>query len=572
MYLHKSKRKDGRVYLSIAQGYRIGTKSSTKTIESLGYVDELEKDFADPIAHFSAQVKAMNAQRRELDSFSVDVSLDEQLKTGPNRKNLGFVALSALYHSLGLKDLLDNCQKDLNSNFSLNQIVKLLVYERILNPGSKKANFENKDAYFEKFDFSLDDIYRALSALAPLKERIELFLHKRISSCWGRDTSLVYYDVTNYYFESEVTDDLRKKGFSKENKPDPIVQMGLLTDQNSIPIGYELFAGNTLDCKTLLPVLSRVKKTYGLNRIIVVADKGLNTSDNVIYNLVKKDGYIFSKSVRKADADLRRWVTARTGYSKINKDRFSKSRLSTRTCSIERADGSELKISIEEKQVAIWSRKYAQRAKNKRAEVLAKAQELIDSPSKYTRATHYGACKYIKNLRIDKETGEIADEKRDLLLDKARIEKEEALDGFYIITTSEIDMCEQEVFAIYSNLAKIEASFKVTKTDLRARPVYLSRTDHIQAHFLTCFIALTLMRLLEISTRNRHSTGALISAMRKCSASHLQENIWLFDYRSDVLDDIGSALNIDFSSKFLRQAEARKIVASSKKSKIKHKA
>jgi len=538
-----------------------------KTIKSFGYVDELEKEFPDPIAHFKEVVAEMERERRKENApVSIEVDFREELKAGSNRKNFGYVALSSLYHSLGLRELFNNCQSDLNSSFSLNSIVRLLVFDRVLAPSSKKAAFENRESYFERFDFSLDDIYRSLSVLAELKERVVLFLHKRITRDFGRDTELVYYDVTNYYFESDTTDELRKKGVCKEHRPDPIVQMGLLMDNSALPITYKLFPGNTNDCLTLLPVLSEVKRDYNLKRIIVVADKGLNTSDNVTCNILGGDGYVYSQSVRKANDELRKWIIRRKGWKTEDGEIFTRSRLGIRNVWTPDPTGKKDAIEIEEKQVAIYSKKYAERARLQRAETIAKAREYVTNPPRYKQAVSYGAAKYVKGLQVDKKTGEVLKDNTKLFFDEEKLAAEEELDGFYCIVTSEKNKSAAEIARIYHGLWKIEQTFRVTKTDLRTRPIYVSLKDHIEAHFLTCFLALILIRLLEIKTKHRYSPTRLIEAMKKCSASKLTENIWLFDYKDEVLDSIGEGLGIDFSKKQLRLADIKNILAGTKKS------
>ena len=241
--------------------------------------------------------------------------------------------------------------------------MKLLVFSRILSPASKKRTFEQKDRYFEKMDFSPDDIYRALSCLQmDLKDPLQQHIHRKTTEIYGRNAELVYYDVTNYYFEIDNQDNLRKKGVSKEHRPDPIFQMGLFTDSSGIPISYRLFPGNTNDSQTLIPVIAETKKNFGIKRTIVVADKGFNTANNIAFNTIAGNGYVFSQSVRGANKDLKNFVLDESGYSALN-DGFNKSRLYTREISVTNKEGKKTKVSMEEKQVAIYSAKYDAKAK-----------------------------------------------------------------------------------------------------------------------------------------------------------------------------------------------------------------
>lgn len=571
MYLHKAKRSDGRIYLSIVQSYRGSNgKNRNKTIESLGYVDELEEKYDDPIAHFQSVVCKMRVERQDQTApVSLIVNPQKRLTFKVTRKNLGFVALSCIYHKLSLACFFTRAGAKTKSEFNLNQVVKLLVYERILNPGSKRAAYKAKDSYFEKFDFSEADLYRALGEIAKTSDKLQSYLHKQVSEKYSRDTSLLYYDVTNYHFESDTTDDLRVKGFSKNGKRDPIVQMGLLIDSLGLPLSFDLFAGNTNDCKTYLPVISKAKRDYNIGKVIVVADKGIKSSDNCAYNLIKGDGYIFSASIRgsKVDKDIKEWVLDSSGYKWEGKDesRAIKTRITHRNLHLEGVDGKKKPIAVKEKHVAMWSKKYARRAIKKRAEAIAKAQELIKNKGAYTRSISYGGAKYVKGLNIDKKTGEILKSAKVLTLDIEKIEKEAKYDGFYLIVTSEINMVSKDIVRAYSGLAKIEESFKVTKSYLKTRPVFVWTKEHIKAHFLICFLSLLIIRILELKTEGKHSIVSMIDALKSASATNIESNWWTFDYRSEALDDIGKACNIDFSRQFMQLKDIRKIVAKSKK-------
>lgn len=244
----------GRKYLSIAHGYRDADtgKARTKTIKSLGYLDALEKEYPDPVAHFKKVVEDMKRQEAENNiPPSININSNEMVTAGQsNRKNLGYAVLSRLYHELDLDVFFNNHSRGLNIEYNVNSIMKLLIFSRILAPSSKKKAFENKDWFFEGFDFALNDIYRCLTFASGKKEGLKLHLHRKIKEQYGRDAELVYYDVTNYYFEIDKPDNLRRKGVSKEHRPDPIVQMGLFMDTMGIPVSYKLFPGNTNDCST----------------------------------------------------------------------------------------------------------------------------------------------------------------------------------------------------------------------------------------------------------------------------------------------------------------------------------
>lgn len=230
-------------------------------------------------------------------------------------KNYGYTALSSIYHDLGIHTFLINRQRYSKEEYNSNTIMKLLVYSRMLYPSSKKKTYENRSSFFEKENYSLDDVYRSLLFFNKHKESLMLWIKDRIKKLYSRDTSLVYYDVTNYYFETDdLDDDFKKKGISKEHRPNPIVQLGLFMDNNRIPITYQLFPGNTNDCLTFRPNLKKIKMDYNLGKVVVVADKGMTTGDNIWYTLSSKDGYVFSMSIRGADKELKDYVLNDCGY------------------------------------------------------------------------------------------------------------------------------------------------------------------------------------------------------------------------------------------------------------------
>jgi transposase len=405
-------------------------------------------------------------------------------------------------------------------------------------------------------------------------------LHQNIQTLYGRDTNLVYYDVTNYYFELDGNEGLesktkdnperkpdafRKKGVSKEHRPDPIIQMGLFIDNNGIPITYKLFPGNTNDCMTYRPNLSEIKRRFGLGRAIVVADKGMNTSDNVWYTLSAKDGYVFSMSVRGANKELKDYVLNPLGYEPLGDEYKRKSRLYPRTISVTTSGGGKIDKVVHEKQVVFYSEKYNKRAKAERASVIAKAQDMIKHPERHTHATSYGAAGYVKNLSFDKKTGQIISTGKRLELDLEKLREQEALDGYYMIVTSEHNESDDRIIEMYRGLWKIEESFKITKSDLEARPVYVSTKEHIEGHFLTCFVALLIARVLEMITGHRHSVSSLLNSLGKSECSLLQRNYYFFNYNDAVLEDIGNCLGIDFSKKIRTLSEIKKILGNIKK-------
>ena len=570
MYLKKVRNpKTGRIYLSIVQSYRDKTLKHSKavTIKSLGYLDDLEKEYDDPISFFTAEAKKMDEQRLKDNAdytFSIAKNAKLPLHTD-ERKNFGYAALSKIYHELGIHTFLTNRQRHSKQEYDADTIMKMLVFSRLLKPASKKKSYEKRNYFFEKSNYSLDDVYRSLSFFNKQKENLKLWINDRIKESYGRDTSLVYYDVTNYYFETDKIEDFRKKGVSKEHRPNPIVQMGLFMDNNSIPITYQLFPGNTNDCLTYRPNLSQMKSKYGLGKVVVVADKGMTTGDNIWYTLSSGDGYVFSMSVRGANRELKDYVLDQQDYEAYGEEYKHKSRLYPREIKVTGTSGRKLTKTAHEKQVVFYSEKYARRAKAERAATLEKAKDLVKNPGKYTRATSYGAAGYVKSLNFDKETGEIIEKTSILEIDEDKLKEDEALDGYYVLVTSEYEESDSRIIEMYRGLWRIEESFRVTKSDLEARPVYVSREDHIEAHFLTCFVALVIARILEAITEHKYSIGKILESLQKCECSHVEQNYYLFDYYDEVLMDVGGRLDINFGQKMLQLGDIKKVLGMVKK-------
>ncbi|RCX18343.1 IS4 family transposase [Anaerobacterium chartisolvens] len=569
MYLKKTPQKSGRIYLSIVDGYRDKLKGYSRqvTIEKIGYLDDLEKQFSDPIAHFTKKVEQLKKEKAERKvAYTFSIEPDEKIsKDTIYRKNFGHAVLSKIYHELEIDKFMLSRQRSTKLEFDTNNIMKLLTFSKLLRPASKKKTFEERSRYFEKENYTLDDVYRCLTFLNKQSSNLQLWLNDRIKQNYGRDTSLVYYDVTNYYFETDSMDDFKTKGVSKEHRPNPIVQMGLFTDNNALPITYQLFSGNTNDCLTYRPNFTRIKTEYGLGRVVVVADKGMCTGDNIWYTLSAKDGYVFSLSVRGSNKEMKDYVLKEDGYEWLGSEYKRKSRLYPRTIWVTSTSGKKMKKVVHEKQVIFYSEKYDKRAKAERAGVIAKAQDLISNPGRYTRNTSYGAVSYIKGIDFDKETGEILTPSKSLSLDWDKIKEDEALDGYYAIVTSEHEESDDRIIEMYRGLWKIEEAFRVTKSDLEARPVYVSREDHINAHFLTCFVSLLIARILEMKTDRRYSIGKMLQSLDKSECTLLKANHYLFDYIDDVLLDVGNKLDVDFSYRSRTLGDIKKILAATKK-------
>ena len=576
MYLHKSKRKDGRVYLALAEGYRQDGKSKMRTVESLGYLDKLQETYDDPIAHFQAVCDERNAAKKaEAQSVTIEIHPMQKIdKRAAARKNIGSAVLLAAYNALGVETVIRNATRGSKADYDANAVMRLLVVERILDPGSKKRAWENRDRYFFRTEFSLDDTYRALDPIIACGDRVVSAINRAVDKMGVRDTTCVFYDVTNYYFEVDDPDEpggLRQKGVSKEHRKGPIVQMGLLQDSGGIPITYRLFPGNTPDPCTMLDVLAGMKRDYKCQRIIAVGDKGNNCSANIAALTARGDGFVYSQSIRasKSDAELKGWVLSEAGYdcTRDKEGRVTykvKSRQGYKTVTVEDPDGRKRKVDVDVKYVAFWSEKYQKRARKERQAAIDKARRLVANPGAYTAATHFGAAKYVKETRADAKTGELVEAADVLEFDEERLAAEEACDGYYCIVTSETKMSDSDIIEAYRGLWKIEESFKVTKSDLETRPVYVSREEHIEAHFLTCYVALCILRIIQAATGGRYSARVIADELAAMCGTHLKDNWWVFDHRTDASDDLCRMAGIDLTRQNMQLKDIKAVLSQAK--------
>ena len=554
-------------------------RSRTEHYKTLGYLHELQKEYDDPIAHFKEEVGRMNSELKELGTMTVSVNMNEELPENTHtRYNLGYAVILSIYYRLELDRFFNNKSRHEAFEYSTDSIMKLLIVTRMLYPSSKKRSYEHKDMFFERFDFELHDVYRSLSHFAKIGMDCQRFISDQIQSKFGRDTTLMYFDITNIHFEIDRADDLRKWGKEKNNRPDPIVQVALAMDACGIPLYYKQFPGNTHDSKTFIPVFKDVCVRFEPGRVIAVADMGCTSADN-IYFLKGGDrdkrinGYVFSYSIRKGTSAFKKYVIDESDYTdsegKPLKEGYNykvKSRIDVRTIEITMADGSKKKVLIDEKQVVRWSKKYALKAKAEREECIRKAHDIIADPKKYNKKTVRGGGAYVKNIDFDKKTGEILENAgKALVFDDAKAAEDAKYDGYYCIITSELDMPDSRVIEIYSGLSDIEDNFKVSKSDFDLRPVYVSTEDHINAHILTCFVSLVVVRLIQKITGYCFTPTQIINCLKSISCSLEYENTYLFDYRSDISDSIGKAFGIDFTKLRLPLSKIKNILANSKK-------
>ena len=565
----------GRVFLQIAEGYRDKDgKPRSRTVEKIGYLDILQKTMEDPISFYTEYAKKLNAEDKTTQSYNITINTNDRVERGKsNIRNYGYIALSKIYHELELDRFFNNARRHERFNFNSESIMRLLAYSRVLFPSSKKKTMELKDRYFENFDFSLDDIYDSLSHFSNCSKKAQRHIYQKVQEQYGINTKLIYYDVTNFYFETDWQDGNRMNGYAKDKRGKPIIQMGLAMDSRAVPIAYRTFPGNTNDSDTLIASLMDIKKEYDVKRAIVVADKGINSGDNIAFNVALGDGYVFSQSIRGGSDEFKKYVLNKEGYSTPTMDGFmKKSRIIPGTAKITNGvtkSGRKSKKTVpvgDQKQVVFYSPKYAKRAKRQREETIKKALQLIENPEKYNRSINYGAAAFIENIKFDKDTGEILDNAKSLLkLDIAKIEEDQKYDGYYCIISSEVNTSDDIIIDTYRGLWMIEDTFKITKSLLKTRPAFVYLPKHIEGHFLVCYIALTMLRLLEIKLSNRFTIEYIVETLRAITCCNISENLYLFNYANEVTDAINETINTDIGKKCMTLLEIRSSIAATKK-------
>lgn len=601
MYLHKTKKSNGDIYLTIREKYYVPKKGSRERIvECPGCVSLLKEKYDDPIAFFTQRAKELTEQKKVEKSASINIDCTERMSIETNDiKNVGYGILKELYKQLELDKFWNWKTRKLSIEFSVDQIFRLLVFSRILNPTSKKGTYDHKDFFFEDFgDFSLDDVYHALDIICENNEALQKWIYDHSDKICSRDLSVSYFDCTNYYFDigrsdMDTLDDsgnpidkngnptavkYRKRGPEKNHRPDPIVEMGLLMDRNCIPLAFDLFPGNESEKVHMRPIINRVKTEFSDTRIIFVADRGLNTSDNIYFlngdnkgDVNERDGYVYGQSIRGADAAFKKWVLE-AGYhtDKItdadenvvtfkHKSRVFLKELHVNVTKPGRKKPLKKTVTIDQKQMVYYSEKYAKKQRRDREVMIQRATDLIKSPKKYDKITSAGSASYILNIAFDKNTGEIVDGKNlELNLDK--IEEEKKYDGYYSIVTSELSMSDLEIREVYRGLINIEDTFKISKTEFDSRPVFVWTNEHIDAHFTTCFTALVLIRLLQTKLENKYPVGKIIKTLKSYCCIPLDKNTYQLTYYDEILDSCSKIFDMELDNKYRTRQQIQRLL------------
>ena len=501
--------------------------------------------------------------------------------------------LDSVFSALGLDEFFASVKHNSKIQYDLQGIVRLLTYGRILDPASKIATMRQNEKYYQPpvKSSNEDNVYDALDVIYENKQKIIQRMNTCISRGIGRNTSTIFYDVTNFFFEVEDPDEdlldedgnlvekgLRQMGVSKENRKQPIVQMGLFLDNNGIPISIEMFPGNTLDHLTFRTAMKNTIDTLKLNRFILIADRGMYNGTNMCHVLDQGDGYIVSKSIKKSQKKEREWILDQDGYTVMSPDFRYKSRVVTRTVKAE--DGSKRKI--QEKVVVYWSKAFYAREAHENQSFISFIEKLKQNPNGFrvTAAQSRSLKKFLRKDVLNKATGEVLDSKKLLaMIDDKKLSEFNDLMGYYQIVSSELDMPDLEIIDKYHGLTRIEDQFREMKGTLETRPIWVKTKEHIQAHLLTCFMALTMMRVIQhklktvIPEDNKEglswsygmSGSRLADALRSWMVDELPNDLYrMQNADSDDLLLVLQALQIELPLKLYTRGELRTLKSSVK--------
>ena len=604
MYIEKNKN-NGIDYLRLVKSQRIvnskGIKTSTKSVVyNIGPLSRFDDGKPDYVERLKQSFKQGKPIIPELQRFCTDPlpkeHYDIHFEEGDpdcvgHPKLFSHILLERILEELGMTYYFQHYKAYTRSQFDLLGFFRLLVYGRILNPASKIATIRQNDDYYNPildapYEFN---VYDTLDFIYNFRESIIKKLNKNITSSFNRTTNVIFYDVTNFFFEIEHPDadseidgetvkGLRKNGVSKEERKLPIVQMGLFMDEQGLPMSIEVFPGNTLDHLTMIDACKNTVDTLDLSRFIFVADRGMCSSPNLLHLLDNNNGYIISKSIKKCNINDKNWILDENDYIKTSDDFKVKSR--TIKYKVSDPTNPKAKREIVEKQVVYWSRKFYEREKAEKKSFLDFIDKVQQSPAnfKLTSLQTKSFKKYFHKDVLNTDTGELINSSNiNTLLDEEKIEKELELMGYYMIITSEINMSDNEIIDTYHKLSKIEDQFRVMKGTFETRPVYVRKEEHISSHLLICMISLIVIRIIQqkiVSYQKLHNLSNKETNLwdMGLSAERIQAalNKWTIDklpgdyYRFNYIDDpdlklILDSFNISIPKKLYRRAELKSI-------------
>ena len=575
-------RKSGRfTYLYAIKGYRTDNgKSTTRVVEKFGTVEELREKLngQDPIEWAKNRIEEMTKLENEANE-EVIWKLNPKamiLKNEQRSYNGGYLFLQKIYHELGLDYICKKIEKKHKNKYDLSEILSMLLYTRILYPGSKLSSLEDARRLIEQPSADIHQVYRALSLLATEFNEIQADVYKRSLKLGKRDTRVVYYDLTNYFFEWEEEQGLVQYGHSKEGRPLPIVQMGLFMDKDGFPLAMCIEPGNTAETTTLKPMEELLKEKFGLSKLVVCTDGGLSSYENRKNDSVGDRAFITVQSLKKLKKPLQDWALESTGWHMSgSKEEYDISQLNPNeyynvTFYKERWEPTKMSTGevLEQRLIVTFSFKYREYLSYVRNRQITRAQALIDSGRGNTskRKSPNDAKRYIKSeyCTLDGELAQI----ENFSLNQDMIDQEARFDGFYGIST-DLEGAAPEVIKLNGGRWIIENGFRTMKTDLRARPVFLKRDDRIKAHFLTCFLSLLLYKYLEkkVNRGGQHfTTSEIIDTLRDMNFLSVNGEGYIPTYtRTDLTNNLHGSAGFRTDYQIVTKKQMRSIIAQTKK-------
>jgi len=564
-FLKKTNNKKG-TYLQIYESYYDPERKggAHRSFKPIGYVHELmAKGIDDPIAFYTEEVVKLNQEHK----ISKQKEKERLISEESPEKLLGYFPLKNINDSLGCKKYIDLMQTATDFRFNVFEMMTDLIYARTVHPCSKsKTYIEVIPKLFEKHDFSLGQLYDGLEYIGSEYEKIIEIYNHQINQRYRFDTSHTYFDCSNFYFEIDKEDDFRMKGKSKENKKEPLVSMGLLLDAHQIPIGMKIFPGNESEKPVLRNIIDDLKRRNNITgRTIQVADKGLNCINNIIHALKNGDGYIFSRSVKTLSDVEKTWVLLENDYVDVKtKDGEVLYRIKECvddfTYTYTDSEGHTKKRQIREKRVVTFNPKLAEKQKYEINRQVEKAKALKACQAK---KSEYGdSAKYVSFIAADKK-GQETDGKVKVELNEKAIENAKKLAGYNMMVTSELTMTASQIYNAYHNLWRIEESFRVMKSQLDARPVYLQKEETITGHFLICYLAVLLTRLFQIHVlADKYGSEALFDFMHDFRVAKVSDRKYINLTRaSSFIKDLTTLTGLPLTSYFLGNEDINKMLS-----------
>ena len=565
-FLKKTINKKG-TYLQIYESFYDPERKggAHRSCKPVGYVHELQaKGIDDPVAFYKEEVIKLNQELKA----AKDAKKARQISDDSPEKLIGYFPMKNINDKLSVKKYIDLMQTATDFRFNVSDMVSALVYARLVHPCSKSKTYDEViPKLFDSYDFSLNQLYDGLEYIGCEYEKVIDIYNHQIRQMYKFDTSHTYFDCTNFYFEIDKEDDFRKKGPSKENKKEPIVGLGLLPDANQIPVGMKLFPGNQSEKPVLRNIIRELKKRNSVSgRTVRIADKGLNCAENIFHALKYGDGYIFSKSVKMLPEVEKTWVLLPNDYRDV-KNASGDVIYRIKECVDDfeyqfndSGTGKVKKFKITEKRIVTYNPKLAKKQKYEIQKEVEKARLLKASQAK---KSEYGdSAKYVLFTAADKKGNE-TDGKIKVTMNEELIKKSLELAGYNMLVTSEVSMSGKDVYHAYHNLWRIEESFRIMKSQLDARPVYLQKEATITGHFLICYLAVLLTRLLQFKIlKNNYCSEELFEFVHDFRVAKISERKYINLSRGTAfIKDFSVLCGLPLTSYFLTEGDIRKMLS-----------